>query len=208
MSQDIHAWIREMAADGRRWHKVLRACDAASVVAALGFEGTLRAAYQMLYNERGMTRVRELALDALDVLREREAARWNADWRHEAFYALIADRAQDIERRNAAWDRAFNLAAPEMTVEFAFLIARTTYNLDNAPVNLDEAMRMLEATMDKKPAAEAAGRLAMLCRDKGDREGQARWQAHERELTARGQRLGPLLPPPLEGEHYLGPKAC
>lgn len=205
MAEKPEQWVRNVLDDGGQdWDRVANELGASFVVEALDFDGAMRAAYQMLHNEEGYLSLREYATDVLEALRKVESSRWNSDWRYEAFLAFVADRARRIDQRNDAWDRAFNLAAPDLAVEFAFLIARMTYDLETSPVNLDEAIRMLEGTMEKKGAAAgAAERLSILYGKKGDKAAEKKWLDRSEQLETEGATLGPLLPPPLENDTML-----
>ncbi len=184
--------INHLFAD-KQWEEIAHSYNPEEVISKLAFNNALTVAYKLLYNDKWDESLQIYSVNLLTILRTKYPSDWNSSWRNDAFLGLACNIIFDYDGRYQAYLNAYKKAnppPPELLIE----LARCCICPGKPPISYDEAIALLERSIEEHQYIDAIGLLKTLYGYKNNKEKESYWNEMLKKIGEKGERSPPLEP--------------
>ena len=179
--------------NNKKWEEIYSSYTPLEAAKKLDFKNGLIVAYKLLYNDRWEESLQKYAVKLLYALREMYPEDWDSSWRNDAFLGIACDILSNYDERYEAYARAYKKAVPpppELLIE----LARCCICPGKPPISYDEAIALLEKSIQDRPYIDAIGLLKSLYGFKKNKEKEAYWSEIFKKIGDDGEKAPSLEP--------------
>ncbi len=167
-------------------------CDPLELVNAIGFEGALYLACDMLNNEEWDESLQEYAARVLENLRKKYPEKWNSSWRYDALLGYAYHILLKYDERYVAYKRAFDNIQPLPPPQLLVAMARCCIAPGKPPITEEEAILLVKEAIKTTPYIEGVELLRGLYKSVGNIKEQKHWENILENIKKNGVHLPPL----------------